>query len=49
MNFPLWLLFAVATLIFWGTTGVAQKLSTNAVSTELLFLWWSLRSSPSPS
>lgn len=42
MNFPLWLLFALATLIFWGTTGVTQKLSTNAISTELSFLWFVL-------
>jgi len=40
MHFPLWLFFALATLIFWGTTGVTQKLSTNAISTELSFLWF---------
>src|SRR5437667_7550986 len=40
MNFPLWLLFALITLIFWGTTGVTQKLSTNAISTESSFLWF---------
>ena len=40
MHFPLWLLFALITLIFWGTTGVTQKLSTNAISTELSFLWF---------
>ena len=42
MHFPLWLFFALATLIFWGTTGVTQKLSTNAISTELSFLWFVL-------
>jgi drug/metabolite transporter (DMT)-like permease len=42
MHFPLWLLFALVTLIFWGTTGVTQKLSTNAISTELSFLWFVL-------
>jgi len=42
MHFPLWLLFALITLIFWGTTGVTQKLSTNAISTELSFLWFVL-------
>ena len=40
MHFPLWLLFALITLLFWGTTGVTQKLSTNAISTELSFLWF---------
>ncbi|PYV32920.1 MAG: hypothetical protein DMG22_11820 [Acidobacteria bacterium] len=40
MHFPLWLLFALITLIFWGTTGVTQKLSTNAISTESSFLWF---------
>lgn len=42
MHFPLWLLFALVTLIFWGVTGVTQKLSTNAISTELSFLWFVL-------
>ncbi|HEX5482569.1 MAG TPA: DMT family transporter [Terriglobia bacterium] len=40
MHLPLWLLFAIVTLIFWGITGVTQKLSTNAISTELSFLWF---------
>ena len=42
MHFPLWLLFALITLVFWGITGVTQKLSTNAISTELSFLWFAL-------
>jgi transporter family protein len=42
MHFPLWLLFALITLLFWGITGVTQKLSTNAISTELSFLWFGL-------
>jgi len=42
MHFPLWFFFALATLIFWGTTGVTQKLATNAISTELSFLWFVL-------
>lgn len=42
MHFPLWLLFALVTLIFWGITGVTQKLSTNAISAELSFLWFVL-------
>jgi bacterial/archaeal transporter family protein len=42
MHLPLWLLFALVTLMFWGITGVTQKLSTNAVSAELSFLWFVL-------
>lgn len=42
MHFPLWLPFALVTLIFWGITGVTQKLSTNAISAELSFLWFVL-------
>jgi transporter family protein len=41
MHFPVWLLFALVTLVFWGITGVTQKLSTNNISTELSFLWFS--------
>jgi bacterial/archaeal transporter family protein len=36
----LWLFFAIIALIFWGVTGITQKLSTNAISTELSFLWF---------
>jgi bacterial/archaeal transporter family protein len=42
MHFPLWLFFALVTLIFWGITGVTQKLSTNAISAELSFFWFVL-------
>ncbi len=35
-----WLLFATIALIFWGLTGVTQKLSTNRISSELSFLWF---------
>lgn len=42
MHFPLWLFFALITLIFWGITGVTQKLSTNFISTELSFFWFVL-------
>ena len=42
MHFPLWLFFALVTLVFWGVTGVTQKLSTNAISAELSFLWFVL-------
>jgi transporter family protein len=40
MHFPMWLLFALIALVFWGITGVTQKLCTNAISTELSFLWF---------
>jgi len=42
MHIPLWLIFAMVALVFWGITGVTQKLSTNAISTELSFLWFGL-------
>ena len=35
-----WLLCVLAALIFWGITGVTQKLSTNAISSERSFLWF---------
>jgi uncharacterized membrane protein len=35
-----WLLCALAALFFWGITGVTQKLSTNAISSERSFLWF---------
>jgi bacterial/archaeal transporter family protein len=37
---PTWLLFAAIALVFWGVTGVTQKLSTNRISSELSFLWF---------
>ncbi len=40
MHFPVWFFFAMIALVFWGITGVTQKLSTNAISTELSFLWF---------
>jgi bacterial/archaeal transporter family protein len=40
MHIPLWLVFAMVALVFWGITGVTQKLSTNAISTKLSFLWF---------
>ena len=40
MQVPLWLVFAMVALVFWGVTGVTQKLSTNAISTQLSFLWF---------
>lgn len=40
MPIPLWLVFAMVALVFWGITGITQKLSTNAISTELSFFWF---------
>ncbi len=37
---PAWLLFTVIALVFWGITGITQKLSTNAISSQLSFLWF---------
>lgn len=37
---PTWFLFAAIALVFWGITGVTQKLSTNSISSELSFLWF---------
>jgi transporter family protein len=35
-----WLGFAALALVFWGITGVTQKLSTNSISSERSFLWF---------
>ncbi len=40
MSIPVWLLFAIVALVFWGITGVTQKLSTNLISTQLSFVWF---------
>jgi bacterial/archaeal transporter family protein len=37
---PGWVLFAIIALVFWGITGVTQKLATNRISSELSFLWF---------
>jgi transporter family protein len=37
---PAWLLLATIALVFWGITGVTQKLSTNRISSQLSVLWW---------
>lgn len=37
---PGWLWFAAIALVFWGITGVTQKLATNRVSSELSFIWF---------
>ncbi len=35
-----WVLYAAVALVFWGITGVTQKLATNRISSELSFLWF---------
>jgi len=35
-----WILYAAVALVFWGITGVTQKLATNRISSELSFLWF---------
>jgi len=42
MHIPVWLLYALIALVFWGITGVTQKLSTNHISTQLSFLWFAV-------
>jgi hypothetical protein len=46
MHIPLWLVLAMIAMLFWGVTGVTQKLSTNAISAELSFLWQSFDRGP---
>jgi bacterial/archaeal transporter family protein len=36
----IWLGFVALALVFWGITGVTQKLSTNSISSERSFLWF---------
>ncbi len=37
---PSWVIFAAIALVFWGITGVTQKLSTNRISSGQSFLWF---------
>jgi bacterial/archaeal transporter family protein len=37
---PAWAMFATVALVFWGVTGITQKLSTNRIASELSFLWF---------
>ncbi len=39
---PYWLLMVLVTLIFWGGTGVTQKLATNHLSSRLTFFWYAM-------
>jgi len=40
MNMQPWFLFAAVALVFFGISGITQKLSTNHVSFEMSFLWF---------
>ncbi|HEY7354764.1 MAG TPA: EamA family transporter [Terriglobales bacterium] len=41
MNFlPAWMWFAGIALVFWGITGITQKLATNRISSALSFIWF---------
>jgi transporter family protein len=42
MHIPLWLLFALLAMLFFGFTGITQKLATNEISTELSYMWFCL-------
>lgn len=35
-----WILYAAIAMVFWGVTGVTQKLATNRISSEQSFLWF---------
>jgi transporter family protein len=35
-----WILYAAIALVFWGISGVTQKLATNRLSSERSFLWF---------
>ena len=37
---PVWIWLATIALVFFGVTGVTQKLSTNNISFELSFIWF---------
>ena len=40
LSLPSWLLFAVLALLFWGFTGITQKLSTNRIPSAMCLLWF---------
>lgn len=37
---PTWMWFAAVALVFWGITGITQKLATNRISSALSFVWF---------
>jgi bacterial/archaeal transporter family protein len=34
-----WIIFSLATIFFWGVMGLLQKLSTNWISADSVFVW----------
>src|SRR5579872_6921449 len=34
-----WVIFSLATIVFWGIMGLLQKLSTNWISADSVFIW----------
>jgi transporter family protein len=36
----IWFLLSIVTLVFFGITGITQKLSTNNISFEMSFVWF---------
>jgi uncharacterized membrane protein len=40
MHFPLWLFFALLTLVLWGVGSITQKLATNWIPTGRCFVWF---------
>ncbi|MGH9328297.1 MAG: EamA family transporter [Terriglobia bacterium] len=34
-----WMIFSLATIVFWGIMGLLQKLSTNWISADSVFIW----------
>jgi transporter family protein len=37
---PAWLWLAAIAVVFWGVTGLTQKLATNRISSALSFVWF---------
>lgn len=35
-----WMIFSIVSLVFWGITGITQKVSTNHISFEASFVWF---------
>jgi uncharacterized membrane protein len=40
LHFPLWLFFALLTLVLWGVGSITQKLATNWIPTGRCFVWF---------
>ena len=38
----IWFPLSLVTLVFWGITGVTQKLSTRHISSQLAFVWFTV-------